>query len=160
MQKQIYIKDADLQIFERAEALAGTNLSATIVEALRRFIEVEEAKADGMEEQEIEVGVSSSRSSNDTKKVKFIGKKIASARVLCGQTSSQDDRGTDYTLYLTKKGKFLLHREYWTRWQDEDGEASYNIYDSLTELSDSVPGSLVQKAGEALGLDTAEYLDV
>jgi hypothetical protein len=45
MQKQIYIKDADLEIFEKAEALAGESLSATIAEALRRFVEVEEAKA-------------------------------------------------------------------------------------------------------------------
>ena len=158
--KTIYVKDTDLPLFEKAEALGGENLSATIATALRRFVEVEEAKADGMSEQEIEVGVFSDRSSNDTRKIRFIGKQIASAWVYSGQTSSGDDRGTDYTLYLTKKGKLLLHREYWSRWQGEDGEASYNIYDSLAELADSVPGSLIQQAGESLGQDTAEYLDV
>jgi len=158
--KTIYVRESDVDLFEKAEALARENLSATIAEALRRFVEVEEAKADGFEEQEIEVGWFPAHGDNDTKKVKFIGKQIAYAKVLSGQTSSADDRGTDFTLYLTKKGKLLLHREYWSCWQDEDGEASYNIYDSLAEMSDSVPGSLIQEAGEVLGQDTAEYLDV
>lgn len=159
MQKQIYIKDADLEIFEKAEALAGESLSATIAEALRRFVEVEEAKADGMSEQEIEVGVFSDRSSADTRKIRFIGKQIASAWVYSGQTGSQDDRGTYYTLYLTKKGKLLLCRKHWSRWQGEDTTVTYEIYDSLAEI-ENVPGSLIQDAGEALGMDTAEYLDV
>lgn len=158
--KTIYIRDADVPLFDKAEALGGENLSATIAEALRKFVEVEEAKSDGMEEQEIEVGLFTDHGSSDTKRVKFVGKEIAFAEVLSGQASGRDDRGTDYTLYLTKKGKYLLHRKYWTRWQGEDGEASYSVHDSLADLSESVPGSLVQRAGEALGMDTAEYLDV
>jgi len=157
--KTIYVKDTDLSLFEKAEALGGENLSATIATALRRFVEVEEAKADGFEEQEIEVGVFSSLSSNDTKKFRFIGKEIASAIVYSGQTSSGDDRGTDYTLYITKKGKLLLYRKHFSRWQGEDTTVTYEIYDSLAEIED-VPGSLIQDAGEALGMDTAEYLDV
>lgn len=158
--KTIYVKESDLPLFEKAEALAGENLSSTIAEALRRFVEAEEAKGEGLTEQEIEVGVFSSQGSDDTRKIKFIGKKIADATVFSGQTSDGKDRGTDYALYLTKKGKFLLHRKYWSCWQGEDGDASYSICDSLTELADSVPGSLIQDAGEALGMDMAEYLDV
>ena len=157
--KTIYVKDTDLPLFEKAEALGGETLSATIATALRRFVEVEEAKAGGMLEQQIEVGVFSDRSSDDTRKIRFIGKQIASARVYSGQTGSQDDRGTDYTLYLTKKGKLLLCRKHWSRWQGEDTTVTYSIYDSLAEIED-VPGSLIQDAGEALGIDTAEYLDV
>jgi hypothetical protein len=112
-----------------------------------------------MSEQEIEVGVFSDRSSDDTRKIRFIGKQIASAWVYSGQTGSQDDRGTDYTLYLTKKGKLLLCCKHWSRWQGEDTTVTYEIYDSLAEI-ENVPGSLIQDAGEALGMDTAEYLDV
>lgn len=158
--KTIYVRDADVELFDKAETLGGENLSATIAEALRKFVEIEEAKENGMEEQEVEVGLFAAKGYKDTKKVKFIGKQISYAEMRSGQTSSADDRGTDYTLYLTKKGKLLLHRKYWTCWQDEDGDASYNIYDSLAELTGNVPGSLIQKAGEALGQDTAEYLDV
>ena len=46
--KTIYVKDTDLPLFEKAEALGGETLSATIATALRRFVEVEEAKAGGM----------------------------------------------------------------------------------------------------------------
>ena len=42
--KTIYVSDADVPTFERAQELAGGNLSATIVQALRRFVEMEEAK--------------------------------------------------------------------------------------------------------------------
>jgi EXLDI family protein len=48
--KTIYVSDDDLPLFERAQELAGANLSAAIVRALRRFIELEEAKQRGLEE--------------------------------------------------------------------------------------------------------------
>ncbi|OQA07953.1 MAG: hypothetical protein BWY65_01684 [Firmicutes bacterium ADurb.Bin373] len=163
MRKNIYIRDEDQELFDKAEALGGDNFSAMIAEAVRRFVEVEEAKTAGMAEIELEVGVYySGTSADDTKKIRFIGKKIADAKALYGSTSSRDDRGTEYTLYLTKKGKILLHREDWSRWQGDDSEASYQVYDSLTEFSASanVPGELVQEAGRAMGGDTAEYLDV
>jgi hypothetical protein len=159
MRKNIYIKDEAL--FDRAEALGGENFSAMINEAVKQFVETEEAKADGMAECEIEVGIYNSTGSDDVRSIKFIGKQIADATIYCGQTSEGKDRGTDYTLYLTKKGKYLVHRKYWTCWQGEDGNAKYWVYDSLSQAaSDDIPGSLIQEAGETLGMDTAEYLDV
>jgi len=163
LRKNIYIRDEDQELFERAEKLSGDNFSAMIAESIRRFVETEEAKEDGMTEQEIEVGAyCSGPGSDDIKKVKFLGKKIADARVSSGQTSDRNDRGTDYELYLTKKGKYLLWQKYWTRWQGEDGEAGYQVFDSLTQLmsAEGIPGSLLTEAGQRLGLDTAEYLDV
>lgn len=163
MRKNIYLRDEDHAVFEKAEALGGDNFSAMIAEAVRRFVAVEEAKADGMTEIELEVGVYySGPGADDTKKIKFIGKKIADARSLHGSNSSRDDRGTEYALYLTQKGNILLHRDDWSRWQGDDSEASYRVYDSLTELAANanVPGELVQEAGRALGVETAEYLDV
>lgn len=162
MRKNIYIRDEDQSVFEKAEALGGDNFSAMIAEAVRRFVAVEEAKADGMTEIELEVGVYySGPGADDTKKIKFIGKKIADANILSGQSSSHDDRGKNYTLYLTKKGKFLLHLEYWTRWQGENSRSSYKTFDSMTHLMRyEPPGSLIQEAGQRLGVDMAEYLDI
>ena len=163
MRKNIYIKDEDAATFDKAEALGGDNFSGMIAESVRRFVEMEEAKADGMTEQEIEVGsYYSGTGADDTKDIKFIGKLIADACIYSGQASDRKDRGTDYKLYLTKKGKYLLWQKYWTRWQGEDGEASYRVYDSLTQLmsADNIPGSLLQEVGQRLGVDTAEYLDV
>ena len=163
MRKNIYIREEDQELFEKAEAIFGDNFSGLVAEALRRFVEVEEAKSDGMAEVEIEVGTyTGDNGSDDIKKVKFLGKKIADACVYSGATSDRRDRGTDYELYLTKKGKLLLWQKYWTCWQGEDGEAGYQVYDSLTQLmsAEGIPGSLLTEAGKRLGLDTAEYLDI
>src|SRR5947209_13077271 len=54
--RTIYVADADLPTFEKAQELAGENLSATIAQALRRFVEAEEAKASGFEEVTVKVG--------------------------------------------------------------------------------------------------------
>jgi EXLDI family protein len=54
--RTIYVADADLPIFEKAQQLAGDNLSATIVQALRRFVEAEEARASGFQEITVAVG--------------------------------------------------------------------------------------------------------
>jgi EXLDI family protein len=54
--RTIYVADADLPIFEKAQQLAGENLSATIAQALRRFVETEEARASGYEEVTVSVG--------------------------------------------------------------------------------------------------------
>ena len=42
--RTIYVADADLPIFEKAQKLAGDNLSAAIAQALHYFVEKEEAK--------------------------------------------------------------------------------------------------------------------
>ena len=162
MRKNIYIRDEDQKIFEKAEALGGENFSAMIAEAVRQFVEVEQAKTEGMEEIVLKVGVACSHGAGDLKKVKFIGKKIADVCCYSGQTSSRDDRGTDFTLYLTKKEKFLLYRRYWSHWENEDDESWYKTYESMSELmsADGIPGDLLQEAGNVLGVDTAEYLDI
>src|SRR5215469_14987269 len=54
--KTIYVADADLPTFERAQELAGENLSATIACALRRFVKTEEARQQGFEEISLKVG--------------------------------------------------------------------------------------------------------
>ena len=43
--KTIYVSDGDLKLFQRAQELAGGNLSAAISKALRRFVDVEEGSA-------------------------------------------------------------------------------------------------------------------
>jgi EXLDI family protein len=54
--RTIYVADSDLPIFEKAQQLAGDNLSSTIAQALLRFVEVEEAKAGGYVEITVAVG--------------------------------------------------------------------------------------------------------
>src|SRR5947209_12809001 len=54
--RTIYVADMDVPVFEKAQQLAGGNLSATIAQALRRFVEVEEARASGFDEVTVKVG--------------------------------------------------------------------------------------------------------
>ncbi len=161
MRKQIYIKDQDQAIFDRAVELAGEeNLSGTITEAIRRFVEQEEALSSGLQEITLEIGNSGREGeSDDYRKIRFIGKKLATADTLCGSNSSGDDRGVDYALYHTGKGKFLLHREDWTKWQGEQNTKSYIVYDSLEEIKNA-PGQLIQDAANKLGTEVVEMLDI
>ena len=39
--KTIYVSDGDLPMFQRAQDLAGGNLSSAIASALRRYVDVE-----------------------------------------------------------------------------------------------------------------------
>lgn len=158
MRKNIYVRDEDATLFEKAEAIGGESLSAVIAEALRRYVAAEEAKAEGMQEIVIEVGTWHSEGADDTKRLKFTGRKIAGGRTF----STGDSRGTDYELYLTGKGKILAWRENWSRWQGESTSASYEVYDNLeqTLAGGVVPGGLVQEAAEAMDVELVEYLDV
>ena len=48
--KTIYVSDGDLSIYQRAQDLAGGNLSAAISSALRRYVDVEEGRREGYDE--------------------------------------------------------------------------------------------------------------
>ncbi|MBV9124589.1 MAG: EXLDI protein, partial [Planctomycetes bacterium] len=54
--RTIYIADADVPLFEKAQKLAGDNLSAAIASALRTFVEGEEARQGGYEDITVKVG--------------------------------------------------------------------------------------------------------
>jgi hypothetical protein len=50
------VSEDDLPLFERAQEVAGDNLSSAAVRALRRFIEVEDARKGGLDEITVLVG--------------------------------------------------------------------------------------------------------
>ncbi|MBC7340873.1 MAG: EXLDI protein [Clostridia bacterium] len=159
--KTIYIRESDLEIFDRAEKLGtAESLSAAIAEALRRYVAAEEARLKGMEEITLTVGTwGGGQGEPDTKKVRFTGRLLADGRTY----ADRDTRGVDWAIYQTKKGQILLYRETWSRWQGEESAAVYRVYPSLGELADAnpdLPGSILERAREALGLKTVEELDV
>ena len=158
MRKNIYVRDEDTAIFDRAEQLGGESLSAVIADALRRYVAAEEAKGEGLQETVIEVGTRYGEGADDTRKIKFVGRKLADGRIY----STGDSRGTDYDLYFTQKGKILALIEHWSRWQGESTTADYKIYDTLEHtLSEGVvPGGIIQEAADTLDVELVEYLDV
>ena len=171
--KTIYVKDEDLQIFEEAEKLGGDSLSGIIAEALRRFVDVKKAEAQEMEEYTLKVGILRSQGDDDIRKLRFVGRLLASAEVFTGQTSDRRDRGTDYRIYQTKAGKILVWWQRWTRWEKENDILDYVVFTELPGYDDMIygkvhgehlppetlPGSLLQEAAEALGREMVEFVE-
>ena len=54
--KTIYVSEGDLTLYQRAQDLAGDNLSAAIATALRRYVDVEEGRREGFDEIIVRVG--------------------------------------------------------------------------------------------------------
>src|ERR1700675_3142820 len=87
--RTIYVADADVQLFEKAQVLAGGNLSAAIVEALRRFVEDREERESNFEEITIDVGKITRM------KKRFQGRLLAKGRVF----EQNDARRLAYSVY-------------------------------------------------------------
>jgi len=97
-----------MPVFERAQELAGDNLSATIAQALRRFVEAEEARSKGC--------------------VVKVGKTVLSYKSCWGRLLATGPRGvqnrhTRYDVYQTRKGKLALYvrvRPDWAEWDNPE----------------------------------------
>ena len=97
--KTIYVSDGDLSLYQRAQELAGGNLSAAISAALRRYVDVEEGRARA-----------STRSSSGSGPGK--GRKVRFTGVLLGEwVNSSFNRVETFRVYRGRTGKFVLHTE-------------------------------------------------
>jgi EXLDI family protein len=97
--KTIYVSDGDLPLYQRAQELAGDNLSAAISAALRRYVDVEEGRGEGFDEIIVRVGPGKGR------KVRFTG-------VLLGEWLNTSSSSVEnFRVYRGRKGKFVLHVE-------------------------------------------------
>jgi EXLDI family protein len=108
--KTIYVADADLPIFERAQELAGENLSATIAAALRRFVSIEEARASGFGEIVVKVGENGLFAQKQ-----FTGRELAKQRL----TDRESSHSISLTVYETAKGRLALYTRVgrdWSNW--------------------------------------------
>ena len=97
--KTIYVSDGDLPVYQRAQELAGDNLSAAIAAALRRYVDVEEGRREGFDEITVRVGPGRGR------KVRFTG-------VFLGEwVNSTQSRVETFRVYRGRTGKFVVHVE-------------------------------------------------
>lgn len=179
--RTIYIADADIPIFEKAQQLAGDNLSSTIAHALRRFVETEEAKASGFEEITVKVG-----KGRPLLQKQFRGRLLARRRVRIQNGS----RWLVLTVYQTARGRFALHTKStpnWSGWSNksnwssrsrwatmsdedwanfdwasyyEDDEQRLEVYETLDDLKDQVPEDLYETIAQVLSGDDVEILDI
>ena len=95
--KTIYVSDGDLGIYQRAQEIAGGNLSSAIASALRRYVDIEESRKEGFEEITVKVGPAPGH------KVRFVG-------VLLGEwMDTSPNRVETYRVYRGRTGKFVLY---------------------------------------------------
>jgi len=160
--KMIYISEADLPTFQRAQALAGGALSAVIARALRLFVETEEAKAQQIDEVTVVVG-----NDGDYQRQRFKGRILAKQGI-----QSDDDLMLSRIVYRTARGKLAVYTKeipHWSMWHQTDwatwnltGEYRLEVYEQLEELKPHLPPDLYETVEQALSkiLNQAELLDI
>lgn len=169
--KTIYVSDGDLPTYQRAQELAGGNLSAAIATALRRYVDAEEGRLEGFEEITLRVGPGKGR------KVRFTG-------VLLGDWGRSDSgRAENYRVYRSRTGKYVVHIEKTPDWTARDangnpagwrsylgigvhswgfttGESTLEVVDTLEALRDKIPAELYDMVAGMAEQPVLEDLDI
>jgi len=171
--KTIYVSDDDLPVYQRAQELAGGNLSAAIGRALRRFVEVEEKCLEGYEEITVRVGHGA-------------GRKVRFSAVLLGQWGHSTGKRVEmFRVYRTRTDKFVVHMHRspdwsWTgsdsegwfggwqkylgmgeqSWGFTQGESTLEVVDSLEALREKIPAELYDMIAGMAEQPAVEDLDI
>ena len=179
--RTIYVADADLPIFEKAQKLAGHNLSAAIAQALHYFVEKEEAKRSGFEEITVKVGKGRPYLTKQ-----FRGRLLAKRRIRVHNGT----RLLTLVVYQTAKGRFVVYTKNTANWSDwskssklskgshgdwdwdydwsnydwssssEDDEHRLDVYDTLDDLKDTIPEELYESIVRYNNGEDVEILDI
>ena len=169
--KTIYVSDGDLPLYQRAQELAGGNLSAAIAHALRRYVDLEEGRREGFNEIIVQVGVGARR------KVRFSG-------LLLGEwANSSSSLYEVFRVYRSRTGKFVVHTDRTAEWTAVDAEgkpagwrgylglgnisygtrpaeSTLEVVDSLEALRDKIPTQLYDMVASSAQQPAVEDLDI
>ncbi|MEP6987088.1 MAG: EXLDI protein [Chloroflexota bacterium] len=184
--KTIYVSDDDLPLFERAQELSGSNLSSAIVRALKRFIELEEARQRGLDEVTVIVNGEGAH----------LRKRFMGQRLVRRVRQSATGKGTEIqSVYRTAGKRYALHtrtmRDWELSWGDpeqigdpnnwgvgngflqkimswgydwdifkESGDYSLQVFDTLEELKAHVSSDLFEAVNQAMEGPEIEDLDI
>ena len=169
--KTIYVSDGDLPIYQRAQELAGDNLSAAISAALRRYVDVEEGRREGFDEFIVRVGPGKGR------KVRFTGvflgewlntsySRVETFRVYRGRTGKyvlHVERSPDFSV-LNAEGKPAGWRGYLgigeISYGNTPGESTLEVIESLEELRAKIPPQLYDSVAGFAKQPAVEDLDI
>jgi len=154
MKTTVYLNKTAEELLKRAKEYdPDYSVSNAIEEGLSQFVEKMNIQFTGMEEQIATKGTSSHGEFYGAK-AKFIGKKLAQVRI--GEIGPDSDEYQ--TLYLTKKGKYLV-QIITEDSRDGDQVYEYHICHTLKELQGIASPLLLTKAGNTEG-ELLEDLDI
>ncbi len=169
--KTIYVSDGDLNLYQRAQELAGGNLSAAISSALRRYVEVEEGLREGFDEITVRVGLGS-------------GRKVRFTAVLVGEWVDTGKSPVEsFRVYRGRTGRYVVHVErspdWWAvdaegkpagwrgwvglgnlRYGSSPRESTLEVVDTLEALRDKVPPELFEMVARSARQPTVEDLEI
>ena len=169
--KTIYVSDRDLPVYDRAQELAGGNLSKAISKALRKYVEAEEGRLAGYDEITLKVGVGPARK---RRRQRFIG-------VQLGEWGRADAmRAEIYKVYRSKSGKFVIYTERtpdvkhdasetgWKKmiglgeqsWAVGTEEGILEVVDTLEQLKEKIPAELYEIVAATSEAPPVEDLDI
>jgi EXLDI family protein len=169
--KTIYVSDGDLPLYQRAQELAGGNLSAAIAGALRRYVDVEEGRREGFDEITVQVGPGKGR------KVRFTGvflgewintsySRVETFRVYRGRTGKyvlHIERSPDFSV-LNEEGKPAGWRGYLgignISYGNTPAESTLDVVDTVEELRDRIPPQLYDSVLASAKQPAIEDLDI
>ena len=165
--KTIYVSDGDLPLYERAQELAGGNLSAAISRALRRYVDGEDGRREGFDQITVRVGPKAGR------KVRFTG-------IMLGTWGNNN---TVINVYRSRSGKFVIHTvrspDWTTRdadgkaggwrswlglgdfsWVGTTGDSTLDVVETVDELREKLPAELFELVAAAAKQPVVEDLDI
>jgi len=170
--KTIYVSDADLPLFEKAQELYGSNLSSTIVRVLRHAIERgNKCEADDTEADFHDVIIEAGQNGCYIKQ-RFSGRLIAKWK-----TGSADKVSQTIRLYETKNGRYALYSMSKTNWESydwygwkpskekkkerpESGTCMLEVFESFEAFKDRIPKEICDIVAKKLSGVTIEDLDI
>jgi EXLDI family protein len=169
--KTIYVSDGDLNLYQRAQELAGGNLSAAISSALRRYVAVEEGLREGFDEITVRVGLGS-------------GRKVRFTAVLVGEWVDTGKSPVEsFRVYRGRTGRYVVHVERSADWWAVDAEgkpagwrgwvglgnlrygsspreSTLEVVDTLEALREKVPPELFEMVARSARQPTVEDLEI
>jgi EXLDI family protein len=164
--KTIYVSNEDQSVYERAQALAGDNLSSVLVRALKEFISRTEAQAKGLKEVVIQTGIKGLQQEK-----RFNGRLVIKWQGAGDNNDWYTSRvfrtaKNQWAVELTKQPNLEIfrQRDFWRTadYFEYTPDTQLLVFPALDEAEGKLPSALIKVMHQAQSKDDApvEYLDI
>jgi len=166
--KTIYVSNEDQAVYDKAQALAGDNLSSVISRALREFISRMDSQKKGLKEITVQVGTKGVQQEK-----RFSGRLVVKWQ---GAGDSGDKAWFTAHVYRTAKSQWAValtkqpdfdifrQRDFWRKadYFDYTPDTQLLVFEKVDAAEGQVPGALFKLMQQAQNRDEApvEYLDI